>query len=263
MAAQALAVLRNDHPPDSALWRASNAAAVELNGVRPEGGRTADLLFVSWLLPWRGQLAIWALRHLGHREAVLRSYGEGPDGPAWSGPRVAGASPTGSGRTLGPRDALLPEIARAGLLVHPSFHDDAPLCFAEALSLGTPVVCLDNGGPAGWCGAAQPAPYAWSLPPARRPPPGGSRRSSTASWRSLRPCGPARCRPTARSPTPCWTLTSGPPAAPTADGEQGIGAAQGYTRHLGRRFSEGLVRRPLQADAARCLVTRRAAKSAP
>lgn len=48
-----------------------------------------------------------------------------------------------------------------------------------------------------------------------------------------------------------------------ADGEQGIGAAQGYTRHLGRRFSEGLVRRPLQADAARCLVTRRAAKSAP
>jgi hypothetical protein len=82
VAAQALAVLRNDHPPDSALWRASNAAAVELNGVRPEGGRTADLLFVSWLLPWKGgswrfgRCATW-----GHREAVLRSYSEGPDGP--------------------------------------------------------------------------------------------------------------------------------------------------------------------------------------
>jgi hypothetical protein len=49
-----LAVLRNDHPPDFALWRASNAAAVELNGVHPDGGRTADLLFVSWLLPWKG-----------------------------------------------------------------------------------------------------------------------------------------------------------------------------------------------------------------
>jgi hypothetical protein len=47
------------------------------------------------------------------------------------------------------------------------------------------------------------------------------------------------------------------------DGEQGIGSAQGYTRHLGRRLPEGLVRRPLRADAARCLVTRRAAKSAP
>jgi glycosyltransferase involved in cell wall biosynthesis len=42
----------------------------------------------------------------------------------------------------------LPEIARAGALVHPSLHDDAPLSVAEALSLGTPVVCLDHGGPA-------------------------------------------------------------------------------------------------------------------
>src|SRR4029450_5278689 len=51
-----------------------------------------------------------------------------------------------------------------GLLVHPSFHDDAPLCFAEALSLGTPVVCLDNGGPAGWGGAVPPAPAAGRPP---------------------------------------------------------------------------------------------------
>jgi glycosyltransferase involved in cell wall biosynthesis len=34
------------------------------------------------------------------------------------------------------------------VLVYPSFHDDAPLCFAEALSLGTPVVCPGHGGPA-------------------------------------------------------------------------------------------------------------------
>lgn len=149
------------------------------------------------------------MRHLGHREAVLRSYGEGPDGPAWSGPRVAGASPTGSGRTLGPRDALLPEIARAK---------------ATARRLSEVI----DGFLA-------------------IPPPVRSR--SVPSHSSFA--------------TPCWTLTSGPPAAPTADGEQGIGAAQGYTRHLGRRFSEGLVRRPLRADAARCLVTRRAAKSAP
>jgi glycosyltransferase involved in cell wall biosynthesis len=34
------------------------------------------------------------------------------------------------------------------VLVHPSFHDDASLAVAEALSLGTPVVCLEHGGPA-------------------------------------------------------------------------------------------------------------------
>lgn len=34
------------------------------------------------------------------------------------------------------------------MLVYPSFHDDAPLCFAEALSLGTPMVCPGHGGPA-------------------------------------------------------------------------------------------------------------------
>jgi len=46
-----------------------------------------------------------------------------------------------------PRDALLSEIAGAGVLVHPSLHEEAGLCIAEALSLGTPVVCLDHGGP--------------------------------------------------------------------------------------------------------------------
>ena len=46
-----------------------------------------------------------------------------------------------------PRERLLPEIARAGALVHPSLHDDAPLSVAEALSLGTPVICLDHGSP--------------------------------------------------------------------------------------------------------------------
>jgi glycosyltransferase involved in cell wall biosynthesis len=89
------------------------------------------------------------LRHLGHREAVLRSYSEGPDGPRLErAARRWGVADRVRFERWVPRDALLPEIARAGVLVHPSFHDDAPLCFAEALSLGTPVVCLDHGGPA-------------------------------------------------------------------------------------------------------------------
>jgi hypothetical protein len=32
-------------------------------------------------------------------------------------------------------------------------HDDSPLTIAEALSMGTPVVCLDHGGPPIVCAA--------------------------------------------------------------------------------------------------------------
>ena len=38
-------------------------------------------------------------------------------------------------------------VATAGVFLHPAFHDEAGLAVAEALSLGTPVVCLDRGGP--------------------------------------------------------------------------------------------------------------------
>ena len=46
-----------------------------------------------------------------------------------------------------PRERLLAMLSRAGALVHPAVHEEAGLCIAEALSLGTPVVCLDHGGP--------------------------------------------------------------------------------------------------------------------
>jgi glycosyltransferase involved in cell wall biosynthesis len=39
-------------------------------------------------------------------------------------------------------------IGAAGVLVHPALHDEAGLAVAEALAMGTPVVCLDHGGPA-------------------------------------------------------------------------------------------------------------------
>ena len=46
-----------------------------------------------------------------------------------------------------PRDVLLERIASAGALIHPALHEEAGLCVAEALAIGTPVVCLDRGGP--------------------------------------------------------------------------------------------------------------------
>ena len=45
------------------------------------------------------------------------------------------------------RDVLLQAMGNASALVHPSLHEEAGFVVAEALALGTPVVCLDRGGP--------------------------------------------------------------------------------------------------------------------
>jgi glycosyltransferase involved in cell wall biosynthesis len=127
-----------------------NATAVDLNGVRPQGRRTREILIVGRMVAWKGgRLALRAMRHVTHPEAVLRVYGEGPDRRRLE--RIArrwGLSDRVRFETWIRRNSLLPKIATAGVLLHPSLHDDAPLCVAEALSLGTPVVCLDHGGPA-------------------------------------------------------------------------------------------------------------------
>jgi glycosyltransferase involved in cell wall biosynthesis len=41
----------------------------------------------------------------------------------------------------------LERLATAGALIHPALHEEAGLCVAEALAMGTPVVCLNWGGP--------------------------------------------------------------------------------------------------------------------
>jgi glycosyltransferase involved in cell wall biosynthesis len=127
-----------------------NATAVDLNGVRSGGPRTREILLVGRNVAWKGgRLALQALRHVKHPEAVLRVYGEGPDRRRLE--RTAqrwGLSDRVRFDTWILRSSLLPKVACAGVLLHPSFHDDAPLSVAEALSLGTPVVCLDHGGPA-------------------------------------------------------------------------------------------------------------------
>jgi glycosyltransferase involved in cell wall biosynthesis len=145
-----------------------NATAVDVRGVRPEGGRTHDVVLVGRLVAWKGgHLAIRAMRHVTDPQAVLRLYGEGPDKARLErAARRWRVSDRVRFEQWIPRDALLPRVARAGVLVHPSFHDDASLCVAEALSLGTPVVCLDHGGPA-------EVVRRWSSSPARLVAPTG------------------------------------------------------------------------------------------
>jgi hypothetical protein len=50
-----------------------------------------------------------------------------------------------------PRKEVLERMGTAAALLHPALHDDSPLTVAEALSIGTPVICLDRGGPPVLC----------------------------------------------------------------------------------------------------------------
>ncbi len=127
----------------------SNAHAVDLNGVGSQGARTSDLLLVGRLVPWKAPiLGLRALRYVEHPEVVLRYCGDGPEQP-----RLERAAEKWGLRDRVhfegwiPRPSLLPLLARAGALIHPAVHEEAGLCIAEALTLGTPVVVLDHGGP--------------------------------------------------------------------------------------------------------------------
>jgi glycosyltransferase involved in cell wall biosynthesis len=127
-----------------------NALAVDLNTHWPAGRRTQDLLFVGRLIPWKSPLLVLrSLRYVEHPSAVLRFCGEGRERPRLE----RAAKKWGLWERVNfegwmPRDRLLNLVATAGALIHPALHEEAGLCIAEALSLGTPVICFDHGGPA-------------------------------------------------------------------------------------------------------------------
>jgi glycosyltransferase involved in cell wall biosynthesis len=128
----------------------SNALSVELAALPLPRQRTTDLLFTGRLLPWKAPiLALRALRYVRHQESVLRFCGEGPEDRRLR--RAAerwGLSDRVRFEGWMSREELLPLLASAGVLIHPALHDEAPLAIAEALTLGTPVVTIDHGGPA-------------------------------------------------------------------------------------------------------------------
>jgi glycosyltransferase involved in cell wall biosynthesis len=148
----------------------SNALAVELSEVPSSASRRSnDILFVGRLLPWKApMLALRTLRHLDHKNAVLRFCGNGPEQKRLE--RTArrwGLEDRVRFEGWLPRPRLLELLATAGALIHPAVHEEAGLCIAEALTLGTPVVCLDYGGPAEVVSHWPSETYA-RVPPRRR-----------------------------------------------------------------------------------------------
>ena len=112
-------------------------------------GRSNRLITAGRLLGWKGTvLAIAAMEHVLDPDAVLEVYGEGPQLSRLQ--RFAdeqGLADRVAFKGLIARDELLARIAGAAALVHPSLHEEAGFVVSEALALGTPVVCLDRGGP--------------------------------------------------------------------------------------------------------------------
>lgn len=106
-----------------------------------------SIVSVGRLIGLKGlALALAAMTHLD--DQTLEIFGDGPDRRRLE--RLAqqlGVDDRVRFRGQVPRDDVLDAVAKAQAFLHPSLHDEAPLAMVEALALGTPVVCLDRGGP--------------------------------------------------------------------------------------------------------------------
>jgi glycosyltransferase involved in cell wall biosynthesis len=127
-----------------------NGISVSIGTLPSVGARSHEIVFAGRLAPWKGGLlAVRTMRYVSWPGAVLRFFGEGAERHRildsvrrWDlHDRVSF-----EGRV--PRPELLARIARAGALLHPSLHEESPIAVAEALTMGTPLVCLDHGGTA-------------------------------------------------------------------------------------------------------------------
>jgi glycosyltransferase involved in cell wall biosynthesis len=126
------------------------ALGVDIPATPAAGPRTKDIAFVGRLIPLKaGRLAVRTMRYVLHPKALLHVYGDGDERRSiLTATRRWGIEDRVIFEAQMPRPQLLARIATTGVLLHPSLHDEAPLSVAEALSLGTPLVCLNHGGPA-------------------------------------------------------------------------------------------------------------------
>lgn len=135
--------------PHSEVRVMPNALAAKVETISSNERRTTEVFFVGRLLPWKApSLAIRTLALIENGDAKLHLFGDGPERARIE--RLAGSLRVRDRVVFEgwlPRPQLLDRLARAGALIHPSVHEEAGMCVAEALSLGTPVVCLRRGGP--------------------------------------------------------------------------------------------------------------------
>ena len=128
----------------------SNATVVGLQPI-PDLPQLRDpiIAVVGRLIPWKaGVLAVHVLASLEDLDAKLVFFGEGPEQLRIQREAVRlGVAERVEFAGYTPRSRLLRSVARASVVLHPALREEAGLAVAEALSLGTPVVFLDHGGP--------------------------------------------------------------------------------------------------------------------
>ena len=127
-----------------------NGISVNIGALPSVSPRSHEIVFAGRLAPWKGGLlAVRAMRYVSWPGAVLRLFGEGTERRRiLDGVRRWNLQDRVSLEGRVPRHELLARIAQAGALLHPSLHEESPIAVAEALAMGTPLVCLDHGGPA-------------------------------------------------------------------------------------------------------------------
>ena len=127
-----------------------HSTALSLQAMPPTRDRTKEIAVVGRLIAWKGGLlALSAFRRIKDPGATLTFFGRGPEQRRLM--RAAakwGLSDRVSFEGSIPRERLLLRVAQAGAVIHAAVHDESPLAVGEALTLGTPVVCLKRGGPA-------------------------------------------------------------------------------------------------------------------
>jgi len=126
-----------------------NALSIEVPPLSFAEGRSNDVVTVGRLEPWKGtHLAIRAFAAADTGDANLLVIGSGDEMGRLR--RLTDALGLGDSVTFAgqvPREQALNAVARARVLVHPAIHEEAGLAVSEALSYGTPVICIDKGGP--------------------------------------------------------------------------------------------------------------------
>lgn len=128
---------------------APNALAVDVPPDVVPSERTRSVLSVGRLVPWKGfGLGLHAFAAAGLDDVTMTVIGRGQDMERLrSKARSLGIESRVTFSGAVPRQEVLRTMAGAGVLLHPSLHEEAGLVVSEALSYGTPVVCLDVGGP--------------------------------------------------------------------------------------------------------------------
>ena len=126
-----------------------NALSVDLPESAIPKDRTPTVMAISRLEPWKGVhltiQAFAAAQIRGHRLVIV---GQGDEFPRLK--KLAddmGVADAVDFKGWMAREDVLALVAGARVLVHAALHEEAGLAVSEALSYGTPVLCLDRGGP--------------------------------------------------------------------------------------------------------------------